>query len=169
MRLVPTTPTLAAAAAAAATIIASQSALAILPPSAAGTWAITETRGGQRCTANLMLQPVRLAQSAEDLSRGAARYQGVCVDSADGSWVMQEGKEANEARLAWRLEYDKSTVYFSADLSGDGSSGDGTVFAAPRAEPKALKRVGTFSARKVTSSWDLRDPVVAKRVTDKML
>ena len=65
----------------------------------------------------LMLQPTRLAQSAEDLNRGAARYQGVCVDSADGSWIVQEGAEA--PRLAWRLEYEKSTVFFAADLNGD--------------------------------------------------
>ena len=64
-------------------------ALATLPREYTGTWAISETRGGQRCTATLMLQPTRLAQSAADLQRGAARYQGVCVDSASGSWQIQ--------------------------------------------------------------------------------
>jgi len=141
--------------------------MAVLPPMASGTWAITESRGGQKCTATLMLQPTRLAQSAEDLNRGAARYQGVCVDSADGSWIVQEGAEA--PRLAWRLEYEKSTVFFAADLNGDGKEGKGSVYAAPRTDPKAIKRVGEFSAKRVSSEWDLRDPVVARRVTDKML
>jgi hypothetical protein len=167
MRFFPTGTVAAAAAAAAAASIASHAGAAI-PPSAAGTWAITETRGGQKCTANLMLQPVRLAQSAEDLSRGAARYQGVCVDSADGSWVVQQ-EDAAAPRLAWKLEYEKSTVFFAADLEGDGSQGKGSVYAAPRADPKAIKRVGEFTAKKVTSAWDLRDPVVSRRVTDKML
>ena len=44
---------------------------AVPPPDASGTWAITETRGGQKCTATLMLQPTKLAQSAADLLRGA--------------------------------------------------------------------------------------------------
>ena len=66
-------------------------ALATIPREVTGTWAISETRGGQRCTATLMLQPTRLAQSAADLERGAARYQGVCVDSASGSWQIQVG------------------------------------------------------------------------------
>jgi len=37
---------------------------------------------------------------------------GVCVDSADGSWIVQEGAAPESApRLAWRLEYEKSIAY----------------------------------------------------------
>lgn len=137
------------------------SALA-LPPTA-GTWAIEETRAGNKCSATLLLQP-----QAED--RGAARYQGVCVDSASGSWLLKDTPPA--PRLAWRLEYEKSTVFFSTELSeaADGTlTGKGEVFAAPRSDPSALRRVGTFKSRQVSSEWDLKDPNVASRVTDKML
>lgn len=117
-----------------------------------------------------MLQPSRLAQSAADLQRGAARYQGVCVDSADGSWLVQEGEPA--PRLAWRLEYEKSTVFFAFDVveGSDGAlSGKGDVYASPRSDPKAIRRVGAFDARRVNRAFDLRDPVVARRVSDKVL
>jgi len=133
-----------------------------LPP-AAGTWAIEETRAGNKCSATLLLQP-----QAED--RGAARYQGVCVDSASGSWLVKDTPQA--PRLAWRLEYEKSTVFFSTELSeaADGTlTGKGEVFAAPRSDPAALRRVGTFKSRQVSAQWDLKDPSVASRVTDKML
>jgi hypothetical protein len=147
-------------------------AVAALPPDTSGTWAITETRGGQKCTATLMLQPTRAPQSAEEMRRGAARYQGVCVDSADGSWIVQEAA-GDGARLAWRLEYERSTVYFAFDVKTSATDGtlvgQGDVYAAPRADPKALRRVGGFDARRVNSAWDLRDAAVAKRVTDKML
>jgi len=147
---------------------------AALPPDASGTWAIVETRGGQKCTATLMLQPSRLAQSAADLSRGAARYQGECVDSADGSWLVQEGRaESAPPRLAWRLEYERSTVFFAVDVATqrDGALGgaNGEVYAAPRADPKALRKVGTFSARRVNTAFDLRDASVARMVTEKLL
>ena len=86
---------------------------------------------------------------------------------------MQEGLGEGPPRLAWRLEYEKSTVYFALDLQTsetDGAlNGKGDVFAAPRAEPKAIKRVGGFEAKRVNRDWDLRDAAVAKRVTDKML
>mgnify|MGYP006104766565 CR=1 FL=1 len=148
-------------------------ATALLPPDTSGTWAVTETRGGQKCSATLMLQPTRAPQSAEEMRRGAARYQGVCVDSADGSWIAQEGLGDGPARLAWRLEYEKSTVYFALDLqtsTADGAlAGKGDVYSAPRAEPKAIKRVGGFEAKRLNRDWDLRDPAVAKRVTDKVL
>ena len=148
-------------------------AAAVLPPDTSGTWAVTETRGGQKCSATLMLQPTRAPQSAAETRRGAARYQGVCVDSADGSWIVQEGVDDGLPRLAWRLEYEKSTVYFALDLQTsavDGAlAGQGDVFAAPRAEPKALRRVGGFEARRVNREWDLRDAAVARRVTDKVL
>ena len=154
----------------AASLASPQLAAAALPPDASGTWAITETRGGQKCTATLMLQPTRLALSAEDLDRGAARYQGVCVDSADGSWLVQEGPDA--ARLVWRLEYEKSTVFFAFDVAeaADGAlGGNGDVYAAPRADPKAIKRVGNFDARRVSKAYDLRDPIVARRVSGTAL
>ena len=151
-------------------------ALAALPPDASGTWAVMETRGGQTCTATLMLQPTRAPQSVAETLRGAARYQGVCVDSADGSWVVQEGsggEGVSGSRLAWRLEYEKSTVYFAVDLvesPRDGAlGGRGDVYAAPRADPRALAKVGNVEARRVSSEWDLRNPVVARRVTDKAL
>ena len=142
---------------------------AVLPPDTSGTWAITETRAGQKCTATLMLQPTRLAQSAEELNRGAARYQGVCVDSADGSWLVQEGDPS--PRLAWRLEYDKSLVYFSFPVvAQDGTlGGSGDVFAHPRSDPKSIRKVGTFDAKRVSKEWSLQNPVVARRVTDKVL
>ena len=136
---------------------------AIALPPAAGTWAIEETRAGNKCSATLLLQP-----QAED--RGAARYQGVCVDSASGSWLLKDTPPA--PRLAWRLEYEKSTVFFSTELSeaADGTlTGKGEVFAAPRSDPAALRRVGTFKSRQVSAQWDLKDPGVASRVTDKML
>ena len=151
-------------------------ALAALPPDTSGTWAITETRGGQKCTATLMLQPTRAPQSAEETRRGAARYQGVCVDSADGSWIVQEG--ANDGldgppRLAWRLDYEKSVVFFAFDVKSsptDGALiGRGDVFAAPKANPKGIAKVGGFEARRVSSEWDMRNPVIARRVTDKEL
>ena len=147
---------------------------AALPPDASGTWAIDETRGGQQCTATLMLQPMRAPQSAAEMRRGSARYQGVCVDSADGSWIAQEGvTEGAPPRLAWRLEYEKSNVFFSFDVkenSGDGAlSGRGDVFAAPRSEPSGLRRVGSFKAKRVSTDWDLANPSVARRVTEKML
>ena len=119
-----------------------------------------------------MLQPTRAPQSAEEMRRGAVRYQGVCVDSADGSWVVQEGATPESApRLAWRLEYEKSTVYFALDLKEtDGVlAGRGDVYAAPRANPKGLAKVGGFEAKRVTKDWDLRDARVAKIVTDKVL
>ena len=119
-----------------------------------------------------MLQPTRAPQSAEETRRGAVRYQGVCVDSADGSWIVQEGKTLESApRLAWRLEYEKSTVYFALDVEEtDGLlSGRGDVYAAPRADPKSLAKVGGFEAKRVTKDWDLRDARVARVVTDKML
>ena len=148
-------------------------ARAALPPDTSGTWAITETRGGQKCTATLMLQPTRAPQSAEETRRGAARYQGVCVDSADGSWLVQEGAGAGAPRLAWRLEYEKSTVFFAFDVvesPRDGALvGKGDVYAAPRANPKGLAKVGGFEARRVSTEWDLRNPVVSKRVTDTAL
>ena len=147
----------------------SPAAHAVLPPEASGTWAITETRAGQKCTATLMLAPSRLAQAAEDLNRGAARYQGVCVDSADGSWLTREGEGDAAARLAWRLEYDKSTVFFAFDLPETGElAGKGDVYAAPRSDPKALRKVGVFDARRVSREWQLRDPAVARRVADKL-
>ena len=149
-----------------------RAALAALPPDTSGTWAITETRAGQKCTATVMLQPTRAPQSAEETRRGAVRYQGVCVDSADGSWIVQEGKTPESApRLAWRLEYEKSTVYFALDVEEtDGLlSGRGDVYAAPRADPKSLAKVGGFEAKRVTKDWDLRDARVARVVTDKML
>ena len=123
--------------------------------------------------ATLMLQPTKLAQSASDLSRGAARYEGVCVDSADGSWLIQEARsEAEEPRLAWRLEYEKSTVFFAVNVassSGTLQGQSGEVFAAPRNDPKSIRKVGSFDARRVSKEWDLRDPVVARRITDKAL
>ena len=151
-----------------------RNAFAALPPDASGTWAIDETRGGQQCTATLMLQPMRPPQSAAEMRRGSAHYQGVCVDSADGSWIVQEGvAEGAPPRLAWRLEYDKSTVFFSFDVNenrGDGVlSGRGDVFAAPRSEPSGLRRVGSFEAKRVSTDWDLANQSVARRVTEKML
>lgn len=145
-----------------------QPSAAVLPPDTSGTWAITETRAGNKCTATLMLQPTRLAQSAEELNRGAARYQGVCVDSADGSWLVQEG---DPPRLAWRLEYAKSQVFFSFPVAAkDGTlGGSGDVFAQPRSDPKSIRKVGTFDAKRVSKEWSLQDPVVARRVTDKIL
>ena len=77
------------------------------------------------------------------------------------------------ARLAWRLDYERSTVYFSSPLStgADGVLvGSGDVFAVPRDDPlQKLAKVGTFSARRVSDAWDLQDPVVARRVTDTVL
>lgn len=138
-----------------------QAALAF--PPAAGTWAIEETRAGNKCSATLLLQP-----QAED--RGAARYQGVCVDSASGAWLLKDTLPV--PRLAWRLEYEKSTVFFSTELSAaaDGTlTGKGEVFAAPRSDPAAIRRVGTFKSRKVSGEWDLKNPDVASRVTNKIL
>ena len=117
---------------------------------------------------------MRAPQSAAEMRRGSARYQGVCVDSADGSWIVQEGvTEGAPPRLAWRLEYEKSNVFFSFDVkenSGDGAlSGRGDVFAAPRSEPSGLRRVGSFKAKRVSTDWDLANPSVARRVTEKML
>ncbi len=43
------------------------------------------------------------------------------------------------------------------------------MYAAPRSEPAAIKRVGDFSAKRVSRDWDMRNPVVAKIVTDKEL
>ena len=170
----PASVALALAAAALVSHSAALPATAVLPPDTSGTWAVTETREGQtQCSATLMLQPTRAPQSAEEMRRGAARYQGVCVDSADGSWIAQEGLGDGPARLAWRLEYEKSTVYFALDLqtsTADGAlAGKGDVYSAPRAEPKAIKRVGGFEAKRLNREWDLRDPAVAKRVTDKVL
>ena len=69
-------------------------------------------------------------------------------------------------RLAWRLEYEKSTVFFAFDVGGD-MSGKGDIFAVPRAGGK-LARVGNFDAKRVSKEWSLLDPVVARRVTDTM-
>jgi hypothetical protein len=53
---------------------------------------------------------------------------------------------------------------------GDGVlSGRGDVFAAPRSEPSGLRRVGSFEAKRVSTDWDLANPSVARRVTEKML
>ena len=146
-------------------------ALAALPPDASGTWAITETRGGQKCTATLMLQPTRQPQSAADMNRGSARYQGVCVDSADGSWIVQESGDAS--RLAWRLEYERSTVFFSLPITESAQDGTlvgkGDVFAQPRSDPNGLKKVGSFDAKRVSGQWDMRDPAIGRRVTNTAL
>ena len=154
----------------AGSLLANKPALATLPTQTFGTWAITETRAGNKCTATLLLQPVRLAQSAEDLQRGAAQYQGVCVDSASGSWVVQDGDPT--PRLAWRLEYEKSTVFFSSSISQDASGaliGKGDVYASPRGDPSNLRRVGNFVSKRVSGEWDLRNPVVSRQITDKIL
>ena len=147
---------------------------AVLPPDASGTWAITEVRGGQKCTANLMLQPSRLAQSAADLNRGAARYQGVCVDSASGSWVIQEGMgDEAPARLAWRLDYEKSAVFFAFDVRESTTDralgGSGEIYASPRGDASAVRRIGSFEARRISREWSLQDPVIARRVTDTVV
>ena len=100
------------------------------------------------------------------------RYQGVCVDSADGSWQIADATADAPARLAWALEYEKSTVYFALDVQQTGSNlgGKGSVFAKIRSEPNSpLKKVGSFEAKRVSEDWDLRNPVVARRVTDKVL
>ena len=67
--------------------------------------------------------------------------------------------------------YEKSTVYFAFDVKEtDGLlTGRGDVYAAPKANPKALAKVGGFEAKRVTKDWDLRDARVAKIVTDKVL
>lgn len=147
---------------------------AALPPDTAGTWAIESTLRGQKCTATLMLQPTRAPQSVEDMRRGSARYQGICVDAADGSWLVQEGAKGGDSppRLAWRLDYPRSTVFFSFDVEErpDGAlGGRGEVYATPRADPRALTRVGVFDAKRVSTQWDMRNPIVARIVTDKDL
>ena len=156
-----------------AALVLPSASVATLPPDTSGTWAIDETRGGQQCTATLMLQPTRAPLSAAEMRRGAARYQGVCVDSADGSWLVQEGAaEGAPPRLAWRLEYEKSTVFFSFEVKENGGgrlSGRGDVFAAPRSDPSGLRRVGSFTAKRVSTDWDLTNPVIARRVTEKLL
>lgn len=98
-----------------------------------------------------------MPQTTADLQRGAARYQGACAASADGSWRVEEG---DPARLAWRLEYDKSTVYFALHLAegSDGAlSGKGDFYDTARAGT-VVKRVGTFDARRVSRTFpvDLR-------------
>ena len=149
-------------------------ATASLPPDTSGTWAIETYLRGQKCSATLMLQPTRAPQSAEETRRGAARYQGVCVEPADGSWVVREGVggDGTAARLAWRLEYPRQEVYFAFDVEergGGALGGTGDVYAAPRTDPKAIKRVGDFSARRVSLAWDMQNPVVARFVTEKEL
>ena len=82
-------------------------------------------------------------------------------------------QDGDPARLAWRLDYEKSTVFFASDITmgADGKlEGKGDVFAQPRADPSMkLAKVGTFNARRISSEWDLRDPVVARQVTSKVL
>ena len=95
------------------------------------------------------------------------------------SWIVQEGATPESAlRLAWRLEYERSTVFFAVDLAESGPSSGATalagkagdVFAAPRADPKAgLRKVGFFDAKRVSNEWDMREPTVARRVTEKAL
>ena len=110
-------------------------------------------------------------QSAADMNRGSARYQGVCVDSADGSWIVQESGDAS--RLAWRLEYERSTVFFSLPITQSAQDGTlvgkGDVFAQPRSDPNGLKKVGSFDAKRVSGQWDMRDPAIGRRVTNTAL
>ena len=151
-------------------------AVAALPPDASGTWAIESFLRGQKCSATLMLQPMMAPQSAEETRRGAARYQGVCVEPADGSWLVQEGVGGSEngapARLVWRLEYPRQQVFFAFDMeqkADGGLAGKGDVYAAQRSDPTTIKKVGDFSAKRVSKEWDMRNPVVGKIVTDKVL
>ena len=81
-------------------------------------------------------------------------------------------QDGEPPKLAWRLDYEKSTVFFSSDLNEgvDGALlGKGDVYAMPRADSSKLAKVGSFNARRLGAEWDLRDPVVARRVTDKVL
>ena len=47
--------------------------------------------------------------------------------------------------------------------------GKGDVFAAPKSSPQAMQRVGAFSARRLSAEWDMRNPIVSRIVTDKVL
>lgn len=94
----------------------------------------------------------------------------VRAHTLDASVCLQDGESA--PKLAWRLDYEKSSVFFSSDLTegADGVLlGKGDVYAMPRADPSKLAKVGQFSARRLGGAWDLRDPVVARRVTNKIL
>lgn len=126
----------------------------------AGQWKIVETRAGQRCTGSLILEP-ELASSSPSMiplgtRRGAASYSGPCVDAARGTWAFQEGAAAGQsARVASRLEYEKSSVFYSfaLDDNGRGSaairlSGSGEIYASPRADPTSLRKVGSFTAQR---------------------
>ena len=79
--------------------------------------------------------------------RGRASYNGLCVDPATGSFQVQDG------RLATRFNYEKSAVYYAFPLESgaDGSSlfGNGDILAQPKADPKNLRKVGSFNARKL--------------------
>lgn len=119
-----------------------------------GSWTLTETRAGNRCTGTLTLQNAAAQtqpsqQTVLGTQRGSARFSGPCVDPASGTWTAQDG-ELTGPRLAAKLEYDKSSVFYSLalDRSRDGTLvGKGEIYASPRRDPEAVRRVGVFDAR----------------------
>ena len=48
--------------------------------------------------------------------------------------------------MASRLEYEKSSVFFSFALDEKSLRGTGEIYASPRADPASLRKVGTFTA-----------------------
>lgn len=120
-----------------------------------GRWSITETRAGNQCVATLSLSATSSGRSSETVlgaQRGSARFSGPCVDPAMGTWTAQEGGSSGP-RLASRLEYEKSSVFYSlGELTrenGGALRGKGEIYVAPRSDPNALRRVGKFDARRV--------------------
>ena len=117
-----------------------------------GQWMITETRAGNRCTGRLALEKrgakEQPSQSVLGMQRGSAAYSSPCVDPAQGTWTAQQGGRTGP-RLAARLEYEKSTVFYSLGLDESNKGklkGYGEIYAAPRSDPNNLRKVGLFEA-----------------------
>ena len=129
----------------------------LLADDVSGRYTISETRAGNRCTGLLSLtaaergDPVPGAQTVLGAQRGSASYTSPCVDPAVGTWTAQDGDRTGP-RLAARLEYGKSSVFYSLALeqAPDGAlAGKGEIYAAPRIDPNALRKVGIFEARRL--------------------
>ena len=120
---------------------------ATLPPETlgriVGVKSIRETRAGQLCDGRVSF----LAVPADDAGAesGSIEFQSPCVASAEGTWQVDETTQM----LRWRLEYDRSSVFYSAPLDAfaapqKSNRVKGDVLAAPRSEPEAMRKVGSF-------------------------
>ena len=133
--------------------VLTSSAPDLLAEDVSGQWNLVEARAGNKCTGTLSLVGDGKSPSSQAVlgtQRGYASYSGPCVDSATGTWTAQDGAQTGP-RLAARLAYVKSTVFYSLalDRANDGTlKGSGEIYAAPKSDPNTLRKVGLFDAQR---------------------